>query len=112
MGDAIDSDVLETLKDVMEDEFDSVLSDYLGQCDQLWAEIRQQHDSREHDELRRAAHTFKGSCMSVGAEPLRAHMAALEAAAAAQNDAEAARIIADAESELARVVDAIQGWRA
>ncbi|MEM1436876.1 MAG: Hpt domain-containing protein, partial [Pseudomonadota bacterium] len=97
LPEAIELEVLEGLRDVMEEDFDDLLNDYLTQCDELWRETCAHFAAGDMALLRRSAHTFKGSCLSIGAEPLMQQMKALEAAAAAGERETVAQVIAAAE---------------
>ena len=108
---AIELEVLEGLREVMEEDFDDLLNDYLVQCDELWRETCAYFEADDMVQLRRSAHTFKGSCLSIGAEPLMEQMKALEAAAAAGERDQAARVIEAATSEIERVVATLEAWR-
>lgn len=109
--DAIEMEVLEGLREVMEEDFEELLNDYLAQCDELWRETCAYFEAGDMTQLRRAAHTFKGSCLSIGAEPLMEQMKALEAAAAAGERDQAAQVIAAAGAEIDRVVAVLEEWR-
>lgn len=107
----IEKNVLEALRLVMEEDFDDLLDDYLAQCDELWREAQAHFESGDLEQLRRSAHTFKGSCMSIGAEALMQQMADLEAAADSRQRDAAGAVMASAEAEIQRVVVALQRWR-
>lgn len=109
--DAIEFEVLAGLREVMEEDFDDLLNDYLTQCDELWRETCDFFEAGDMVQLQRSAHTFKGSCLSIGAGPLMEQMKALEAAAAAGEHDQAAQVIASAAPEIERVMATLQSWR-
>lgn len=74
----LDYDALNSLKDVMEGEFgfliDTFIQDSADRLDKLYTLI----GSDDVDAIRRAAHSFKGSCSNLGALRLASLCAALE----------------------------------
>lgn len=107
----IETDVLQALREVMEEDFQPVLEDYLQQCEELWQGAKIQFDEADFELLRRTAHTFKGSSMSIGAMQLVSHLAELEQAAAEADPERIAALIAGADLEVVRVVTALAEWR-
>lgn len=67
MTDSIDRDNLAMLKDVMEDEFALLLQTYIDDCLARIPQLRQQVSAAQADELRRNAHSIKGSSSNIGA---------------------------------------------
>ena len=100
---AVEQDVLNELKDIMEDEFGAVIEDYLQQGQELLADALEQLAAKDFDTLRRTAHTFKGSCMNIGALELQQHMATLEQAAVSRDAAAASNAAELAVQEMPRV---------
>jgi len=70
MTQSIDNDNLEMLKEVMEDEFDLLLQTYIDDCQSRIPQMKEQLAAAETDELRRNAHSLKGSSSNIGALPL------------------------------------------
>lgn len=70
MMQSLDSDNLAMLKDVMEDEFDLLLQTYIDDCLSRLPQMREQLAAAEAEELRRNAHSMKGSSSNIGANVL------------------------------------------
>lgn len=66
----IDMTALAELKEVMEDEFPVLINTYLTDSVLRIAAIKEALGKNDPEELRRAAHSFKGSCGNIGALPL------------------------------------------
>jgi len=95
----LDYDALNSLKDVMEGEFgfliDTFIQDSTDRLDKLYALI----GTDNVDAIRRAAHSFKGSCSNLGALHLADLCAALERNARENNLTTVGEDLADIESE-------------
>jgi len=95
----IDYDALNALKDVMEGEFgfliDTFIQDSSDRLDKLYTFI----GSGNIDAIRRAAHSFKGSCSNLGAIHLANLCAALERKARENDLSTLGEDLADIESE-------------
>jgi len=95
----LDYDALNSLKDVMEGEFgflvDTFIQDSSDRLDKLYALI----GSDNVDAVRRAAHSFKGSCGNLGALHLANLCAALEYKARENNLSTLGEDLADIEAE-------------
>jgi len=81
MGEAIqhiDMDMLSEIKDVMEDDFGVLIETYLQDSVNRITAIREAIGASDCEALRRAAHSFKGSCSNVGAALLAEHLRQLE----------------------------------
>ena len=63
----LDSAVLATLQDVMEGEYPALLDTFLTDSEERVRLLRQALHSDQSESLRRAAHSFKGSCSNMGA---------------------------------------------
>jgi histidine phosphotransfer protein HptB len=95
----LDYDALNSLKDVMEGEFgfliDTFIQDSADRLDKLYTLI----GSDDVDAIRRAAHSFKGSCSNLGALHLANLCAALEQKARENNLTSLGEDLADIEAE-------------
>lgn len=95
----LDYDALNSLKDVMEGEFgfliETFLHDSADRLDKLYTLI----GSDNMDAIRRAAHSFKGSCSNLGAIHLANLCAALERKALENDTATFGEDLADIEAE-------------
>ncbi|WP_434456076.1 Hpt domain-containing protein [Stutzerimonas urumqiensis] len=77
----LDSAVLATLQDVMEDEYPVLLDTFLKDSEERVQLLHQALEAGDGEALRRAAHSFKGSCSNMGAMLLTELCRALEDAA-------------------------------
>ena len=78
----IDHDTLLTLQEVMEDDFGRLIETYLNDSEDRLSAMQKALASGDGEALRRAAHSFKGSCSNIGAQTLVAHCQHIEQAAA------------------------------
>jgi histidine phosphotransfer protein HptB len=77
----LDSAVLATLQDVMESEYPALLDTFLADSEERVRLLRQACQADQAEALRRAAHSFKGSCSNMGATLLAELCQELETAA-------------------------------
>ena len=63
----VDSHVLATLRDVMEDEYALLLETFLTDSDERLRLLREAEAQDDSLAMRMAAHSFKGSCSNMGA---------------------------------------------
>lgn len=99
----LDYDALNTLKDVMEDDFSLLIETFIQDSTERLQKLQTLISSGNTDLIRRAAHSFKGSSSNIGAMNLSALCAALERKALegdVHNLDESLRVIAE---EFARV---------
>ncbi|BFM20656.1 Hpt domain-containing protein [Gilvimarinus japonicus] len=78
----IDHDTLSTLQEVMEDDFARLIETYLNDSEDRLSAMQKALASGDGEALRRAAHSFKGSCSNIGAATLVAQCQHIESAAA------------------------------
>ena len=76
--DHLDRQALEALKDVMEDDFALLISTFLQDSENRIRTLNSLVKSDNADAVRRAAHSFKGSCSNIGAPLLASYCAVLE----------------------------------
>ncbi len=81
----ISYDALSSLKDMMEDDFIFLIDTFIQDSQERVATLHDLVGCDEPDAIRRAAHSFKGSCSNLGAVRLASLCAALEAKALAQD---------------------------
>lgn len=74
----LDYDTLNTLKQVMEDDFALLIDTFVQDSTDRISTLREVIQGSEADLIRRAAHSFKGSSSNVGAIQLSALCAVLE----------------------------------
>ncbi|WP_044618358.1 Hpt domain-containing protein [Gynuella sunshinyii] len=77
----LDMSVLDELKDIMDDEFEFLLQTFIKDSAMHLEHIDQFAQQKDSDELRRSAHSLKGSSVNVGATQLHDLCAELEKAA-------------------------------
>lgn len=70
MSEHLDRTVLALLREVMEDEYPALLDIFLSDSEARLHSLRQARNAQDAEALRRAAHSFKGSCANMGALPL------------------------------------------
>lgn len=63
----IDTDLLTDLQEVMEDEFNKLITTYLGDSQKRLDALQVCLNNQDMDELRKTAHTLKGSSSNLGA---------------------------------------------
>ena len=108
MSELLDTMVLDELREIMEDEFPSLLKTFLTESERQFQEVCAAKEAGDYDQLRRAAHALKGSCGNVGALDLHQTCADLEHQA---NDAVVEgldALIAATGEQLADVCQAVQ----
>ena len=66
----LDDAVLAALQDVMEDEYPTLLDTFVVDSEERLRMLHQALDEGNAQELRLAAHSFKGSCSNMGASLL------------------------------------------
>lgn len=103
MADHLDASVLLKLQQVMETEYPQLLDAFLGDSEERLRLLQTTCHSAEAEQLRQAAHSFKGSCSNMGAALLAEHCHALEEAAQSGQLEMAAGLIEQIEREFAIV---------
>jgi len=63
----LDYDTLNSLREIMEDDFRLLIETFIQDSRDRLATLLQFANTDELDSLRRAAHSFKGSCSNIGA---------------------------------------------
>lgn len=81
----IDHDTLATLQEVMEDDFQHLIETFISDSTQKVSDMQKALAAGVCDELRRAAHSFKGSSSNIGAGGLVALCKSIEDKAAAKD---------------------------
>ncbi|MBA1272799.1 Hpt domain-containing protein [Stutzerimonas azotifigens] len=97
----LDSAVLATLQDVMEGEYPVLLDTFLNDSDERLRSLHLAYEANDADALRRAAHSFKGSCSNLGAPALSDLLRRLEEQASEGRLSDAAGLIEQVEREFA-----------
>lgn len=63
----LDREILQTLQEVLDDEFPLLISTFLTDSEERIHSLQKALASQDSEALRRAAHSFKGSCHNLGA---------------------------------------------
>lgn len=105
----LDYTVLESLKEVMEDDFILLLETFIQDSNERIEKLQALVTSDDKDAIRRAAHSFKGSCSNVGAAQLTLLCSDLEKKALAGNLTELQNDLSVIKQEFAQVRDLLQG---
>ena len=99
----IDSAVLQSLQDVMAEDYPALLDAYLGDSEERLHSLRQALRDGNAEALSKAAHSFKGSCSNMGAVTLARLCLELERAGRAATLDRAAGLLRQVEQELSVV---------
>lgn len=108
MSEPLNMELLNELRDIMEDEFPSLLETFLTESQKQYQEARLAFASKNMAELRRAAHSLKGSCGNVGALDLHAMCTAIESQADANEVDGLDELLSQAEAQLQDVCTAVR----
>ncbi len=95
----ISYDALNSLKDVMEDDFNFLIETFLQDSEDRLAKLHELVGGDDFDAIRRASHSFKGSCSNLGALRLASLCAALERKALDRHIADLSVDLAEIEEE-------------
>ena len=71
MSDYIDLEVIEELRDIMEDDFPLLIETFLLETERQYLDAKNAWQDLQFDNLRRSAHSLKGSAGNLGAFQLR-----------------------------------------
>ncbi|MCJ8314328.1 MAG: Hpt domain-containing protein [Saccharospirillaceae bacterium] len=74
----LDLDALEMLKEIMEDEFSLLINTFLNDAVERIEQINAAINAKNSEDIRRAAHSFKGSSANIGAHVLQGLCLVLE----------------------------------
>ncbi|MNL44150.1 Hpt domain protein [compost metagenome] len=96
----LDPDVLSALREVMEDEFSTLVDTFLADCEKRLQLLRQADSAAQLTEI---AHSFKGSSSNMGAIRLAELCGKLEHNAKTLPAADTDQLIAEIDSEFAIV---------
>lgn len=105
----LDYDTLNTLKQVMEDDFGLLIDTFIQDSNDRIIILREVISGVESDPIRRAAHSFKGSSSNIGALYLTLLCANLEKKALANNFDQLSDDLYAIEQEFAQVQELLLG---
>ena len=86
MTNALDSEMLAQLRELMGDDFHALIAAFLKDSAERMNDVEAAFAAGDRERLRRAAHALKGMCLNMGARSLAKALASLEAAAARAGD--------------------------
>lgn len=95
----ISYDALNSLKDVMEDDFNFLIETFIQDSEDRLEKLYELVGSNDFDAIRRASHSFKGSCSNLGALRLASLCAASEHKALAKDLTNLGADLAEIEAE-------------
>lgn len=104
----LDEEALAELRDVMEDEFDVLMRTFLYDSRERIASLKQAVSDQDTEASVHAAHSFKGSCINIGAPRLGELCRAAESASKEQQLAEMPAIIDAIEVEFRKVSELLE----
>ena len=99
----LDDAALAELEDVMEDEFDTLVQTFLADSQARIVDLEQALARGNADQLVKAAHSFKGSCINIGAPWLSELCSRLEHAGKSGNLETAATVLESVVVEFSEV---------
>lgn len=111
MSEHLDPSVQALLQEVMEDEYPVLLDTFLSDSEARLNALGLAHDARDAEALRRAAHSFKGSCGNMGAPLLAELCSQLEELGRAGDLNAVPALLAQAEREFALIRTLIESER-
>lgn len=109
MAEHLNSELFNELKDIMEEEFPLLLETYLRDSQLQYQRIDEAWKRQSMDEMRRSAHSLKGSSANIGAEQLAALCAELESKAKESDQTRMAAAVDAVSVELAAVRQTVSG---
>lgn len=99
----LDETALAELQEVMDDDFELLVETFLADARARLARLQRLLEREELDELTKAAHSFKGSCLNMGAMRLSELCAQLERAGKSADLAAAGTLLNDVQAEFTEV---------
>ncbi|MBS8242134.1 Hpt domain-containing protein [Marinobacter lipolyticus] len=108
----LDEEALAELQDVMDEEFDVLIHTYLSDSAERISSLRSALDEGDADALSRTAHSFKGSCLNIGAPRLGALCMEVEEAGRASRLSALEPLLASIESEFRQVRQGLERFLA
>jgi PAS domain S-box-containing protein len=107
----LSADFLSKLKDEDEEQLAQLIDLFVESAPATMSAMKQALEDSRAEDLSVAAHTLKGSCSNFGASPLRDLCAQLEQLGLSGKVDGAANLVASAEKELHRLIEALQPYR-
>ena len=104
----IDYDMLEELKEIMEDEFLELLRAFLSDSEMRIKSLKVAYSANDHENARKIAHSFKGSSGNIGAHNLSQMCKQFEELAKNGRTSDAGSLLAGLETEFDSVSSELQ----
>lgn len=104
----LDDSALAELRDIMEDDFATLVQTFRADSRSRLETLRTAHADGDFEQLARTAHSFKGSCINMGAPRLSDCCSELEQAGKARDPAAAALGLKAVQQEFAEVDRCLQ----
>ncbi|WP_417513822.1 Hpt domain-containing protein [Marinobacter sp.] len=102
----LDEEALAELRDVMEDEFEMLIQTYLGDSKERIDSLKGAVMAGDSDAFIKTAHSFKGSCINIGAPRLGELCRKAEKVGQNESLAEAPPVLEEIDEEFQRVTEA------
>ncbi|NNM52994.1 MAG: Hpt domain-containing protein [Pseudomonadales bacterium] len=106
-----DEMTISSLRDIMGEDFDDLLQTFMTDADVRMDSVRQAIDSGDAEALRKAAHSFKGSSVNVGARRLSEVCRMLEDALVQGQQPDAQEFLVALTREYEQVVESVNRLR-
>ncbi|KMQ74953.1 Hpt domain-containing protein [Marinobacter subterrani] len=105
----LDEEALAELQDVMEDEFEVLIHTYLEDSRDRIRSLREALAANDSDAFAKAAHSFKGSCINIGAPRLGELNLKAELAGKASRLEDVPALLAAIDAEFREVGERLEG---
>ncbi len=105
----LDEEALAELRDVMEDEFEVLIQTYLADSRDRIRALREALEAEDSDAFAKTAHSFKGSCINIGAPRLGEICLKAEMAGKESRLGDAPDLLNDIDQEFAQVIHGLDG---
>lgn len=108
----LDEEALAELQDVMEDEFGTLIRTYLKDSKERIASLKSAMSDGDADAFAKTAHSFKGSCINIGAPRLGELCLQVEKAGLEERLSDAQSLLSAIEVEFQQVAMALDALMA
>ncbi|TYC58113.1 Hpt domain-containing protein [Marinobacter sp. BW6] len=105
----LDEEALAELRDVMEDEFEVLIQTYLADSRERIRGLREALKAEDSDAFAKTAHSFKGSCINIGAPRLGQICLKAEMAGKESRLEDAPGLLDDIDREFEQVIERLDG---
>lgn len=108
----LDEEALAELRDVMDEEFELLIQTYLKDSSERIANLKTALKEGEADSFAKTAHSFKGSCINIGAPRLGELCQQAEKAGQGERLSDAGPVLDAIEAEFQQVTDGLHALMA